>query len=37
VRPAPDSAVPGRLERDIDVIRAGLEAGRAAAHATLGL
>ena len=30
VRPAPSSAVPGRLERDIDVVRAGLEAGREA-------
>ena len=30
------SAVPGRLERDIDVIRAGLEAGRVAAHEALG-
>jgi predicted patatin/cPLA2 family phospholipase len=35
VRPAPDSPVPGRLERDIDVVRAGLEAGRAACHAAL--
>jgi predicted patatin/cPLA2 family phospholipase len=35
VRPAPDSPVPGRLERDIDVVRAGLEAGRAAALAAL--
>ena len=35
IRPAPDSPVPGRLERDIDVIRAGLEAGRTAAHAAL--
>jgi predicted patatin/cPLA2 family phospholipase len=30
IRPAPGSPVPGRLERDIDVIRAGLEAGRLA-------
>jgi predicted patatin/cPLA2 family phospholipase len=37
VRPAPGSAVPARLERDVDVIRAGLEAGRVAAHSTLGL
>jgi len=37
VRPAPGSAVPGRLERDIGVIRAGLEAGRRAAHESLGL
>jgi hypothetical protein len=36
IRPAPGSAVPGRLERDVDVVRAGLEAGRAAAHAALG-
>ena len=36
IRPAPDSPVPGRLERDLGVIRAGLEAGRAAAHAALG-
>jgi len=37
LRPAPGSPVPGRLERDMDVIRAGLEAGRVAAHAVLGL
>ena len=36
VRPAPDSAAPGRLERDIDLVRAGLEAGRVACHAALG-
>lgn len=36
VRPAADSPVPGRLERDIDVVRGGLEAGRIAAHAALG-
>jgi predicted patatin/cPLA2 family phospholipase len=30
VRPPPESPVPGRLERDIDVVRAGLEAGREA-------
>jgi predicted patatin/cPLA2 family phospholipase len=35
IRPPADSAVPARLERDLGVIRAGLEAGRAAAHATL--
>lgn len=35
IRPAPDSPVPSRLERDIDVVRGGLEAGRAAAHAAL--
>ena len=37
IRPAPDSPVPGRLDRDIDVIRGGLEAGRDAAHAALTL
>jgi predicted patatin/cPLA2 family phospholipase len=36
IRPAPGSPVPSRLEQDIDVIRAGLEAGREAAHAALG-
>jgi predicted patatin/cPLA2 family phospholipase len=36
VRPAAGSPVPGRLERDVDLVRAGLEAGRAAAHAALG-
>src|SRR3954454_10666963 len=30
VRPPPDSPVPSRLEQDIDVVRAGLEAGRSA-------
>jgi predicted patatin/cPLA2 family phospholipase len=35
VRPAAESAVPSRLESDIDVIRAGLEAGRVALHAAL--
>jgi predicted patatin/cPLA2 family phospholipase len=35
IRPSPDSAVPSRLERDVGVIRAGLEAGHAAAHAAL--
>jgi predicted patatin/cPLA2 family phospholipase len=30
IRPGPGSAVPSRLERDIDVIRGGLEAGRVA-------
>ena len=33
VRPAPGSPVPGRLERDVALIAAGLEAGRAAMHA----
>jgi predicted patatin/cPLA2 family phospholipase len=36
IRPAPESPVPSRLERDMATIRAGLEAGRAAAHAALG-
>jgi predicted patatin/cPLA2 family phospholipase len=36
IRPAPGSPVPSRLERDLGVIRAGLEAGRLAAHAALG-
>ena len=35
VRPAADSPVPSRLERDIDVVRAGLEAGRIAMHQAL--
>ena len=35
IRPPADSPVPSRLERDLGVIRAGLEAGRAAAHAAL--
>jgi predicted patatin/cPLA2 family phospholipase len=36
IRPAPGSPAPSRLERDIDVVRAGLEAGRRAAHGALG-
>ena len=36
IRPAPGSPVPGRLERDMVTIRAGLEAGRAAVHDALG-
>jgi predicted patatin/cPLA2 family phospholipase len=36
LRPPAGSPVPSRLERDLEVIRAGLEAGRAAAHAALG-
>ena len=36
IRPAPDSPVPARLERDIQVVRAGLEAGRLALHEALG-
>jgi predicted patatin/cPLA2 family phospholipase len=35
VRPTPESPVPSRLESDMDVIRAGLEAGRGALHAAL--
>jgi predicted patatin/cPLA2 family phospholipase len=35
VRPAPGSPVPGRLERDINVVRAGLEAGRQAVRLAL--
>jgi predicted patatin/cPLA2 family phospholipase len=35
LRPPPDSAVPGRLERDVTIIRAGLEAGHAAARGAL--
>ncbi len=35
VRPAPGSPVPGRLERDIEVVRGGLEAGRRAIHDAL--
>jgi predicted acylesterase/phospholipase RssA len=35
VRPPPGSPVPQRLERDIDVVRAGLEAGRRALHDAL--
>jgi predicted patatin/cPLA2 family phospholipase len=36
IRPAPGSPAPARLERDVALIRAGLEAGRAALHAALG-
>jgi predicted patatin/cPLA2 family phospholipase len=36
VRPAPGSPVPARLERDIGIVRGGLEAGRAAVHELLG-
>ena len=36
VRPAAGSACPSRLERDIGVIRAGLEAGRLACRAVMG-
>jgi predicted patatin/cPLA2 family phospholipase len=36
IRPGPGSPVPGRLDRDLDVIRGGLEAGREAVHGVLG-
>jgi predicted patatin/cPLA2 family phospholipase len=36
IRPAPGSTVPGRLERDVGIVRAGLDAGHAAAMAALG-
>jgi hypothetical protein len=36
VRPPPGSPTPSRLERDVDVVRAGLEAGRQALHSALG-
>jgi predicted patatin/cPLA2 family phospholipase len=36
LRQPADSPVPSRLERDMATIRAGLEAGRVAAHAALG-
>jgi hypothetical protein len=36
IRPPADSPVPSRLERDLGVIRAGLEAGRAAATRRCG-
>lgn len=36
VRPAEGSPVPSRLERDVDVVRAGLEAGRQAIRSALG-
>jgi predicted patatin/cPLA2 family phospholipase len=35
IHPPPESPVPSRLERDIDVVRAALEAGRGAAHAAV--
>ncbi len=35
IRPAPDSPVPSRLETDMNVVRAGLEAGRRAVHDAL--
>lgn len=36
IRPHPESPVPGRLESDIEVVRAGLEAGRRAMLQALG-
>lgn len=36
IRPASDSAVPKRLEGDVEVIKAGLEAGRQAVHRAFG-
>ena len=35
IRPDPGAPVPSRLERDIDIVRAGLEAGRVALHDAL--
>jgi predicted patatin/cPLA2 family phospholipase len=35
IRPAPGSPVPGRLDRDVELIAAALEAGRVAARAVL--
>ena len=35
VRPPHGSPVPGRLDRDIEVVRGGIEAGRRAVHAAL--
>lgn len=35
IRPGPASPVPGRLERDVRIVRAGMEAGLAAARAVL--
>ncbi len=37
IRPAAGSPVPGRLERDVAIVRGGLEAGRAAARAALAI
>jgi hypothetical protein len=37
VRPDPGSPVPGRLERDVGLVSAALEAGRRAAHAVLAV
>lgn len=33
IRPAPGSPIPARLERNMEIVRAGLEAGHAAVHA----
>jgi predicted patatin/cPLA2 family phospholipase len=35
IRPPPGSPVPGRLEGDVELVRAGLEAGRRAAYEVL--
>ena len=35
IRPGPATPVPGRLERDVRIVRAGLEAGLAASRAVL--
>lgn len=37
IRPAPGSPVPSRLERDVGLVRAALEAGREAAHEALAV
>lgn len=37
IHPAPGSPVPSRLERDIDLVRGALEAGRVAAHEALAV
>jgi predicted patatin/cPLA2 family phospholipase len=37
IHPPPDSPVPSRLERDVDLVKAALEAGRQAAHAALAV
>jgi predicted patatin/cPLA2 family phospholipase len=36
IHPRPESPVPSRLERDVGIVRAALEAGRRAAHEALG-
>jgi hypothetical protein len=35
VRPPAGSPIPSRLERDVEVVKAGLEAGRVALHEAL--